>query len=144
MYHASYQCPTKHRKKISKVFDTRTLIVVLIFCSQFQLVCNLEIYTSTKHLLTLLNSILLIFMYTSKTKMTYFQIHFPTKILYQTFIVLSVITSSCNTALLSHIIDRKEQLQNPVLDIFCNNKRVIFYFLMTYAFLFHSLTFIVA
>ena len=142
MYYASYQCPTKHRNKISKAFDIRTLIVVLIFCSQFQLVCNLQ--TSTKHLLTLLNSILLIFMYTSKTKMTYFQIHFPTKILYQTFIVLSVITSSCNAALRSHIIDRKEQLQNPVLDIFCNNKRVIFYFLMTYAFLFHSLTFILA
>ena len=143
MYHASYQCPTKHRKKISKVFDTRTLIVVLIFCSQFQLVSNLE--TSTKHSLILVNSICLILMYISKTKMTYFPNTFSTKILYQTFIVLSVITSSCNAALRSHIIDRKEQLQNPVLDIFCNNKRVLFYFyLMTYAFLFHSLTFIVA
>ena len=60
--------------------------------------------------------------------MTYFPNKFSTKILYQTFIVLSVITSSCNTALRSHIIDRKEQLQNPVLDIFCNNKRALFYF----------------
>ena len=35
--------PDKTSKEDLKSFDTRTLIVVLIFGSQFQLVCNLEI-----------------------------------------------------------------------------------------------------
>ena len=44
--------PDKTSKEDLKSFDTRTLIVVLIFCSQFQLVCNLEIYNVCKYYLS--------------------------------------------------------------------------------------------